>query len=122
MVPGHETVGVIADIGPGAAARWGVDIGGHVAIEPFTSCLNCPNCLAGRARECQRFGMRCYGLLGASESRTPSIRSDRRTMRSEGKSGSPRLAAAKACGVDLTVDAVHRASTMTSERWAGFYG
>jgi alcohol dehydrogenase len=67
MIPGHETVGVIAEIGDSAARAWGVDVGDRVAVEPFVSCQQCPECLAGRARACRTRGMRCYGQLSTTE-------------------------------------------------------
>ena len=63
MIPGHETVGTITEIGPVAAARWGVGVGDRVAIECFQSCMACAACLGGRARVCEQRGMYCYGQL-----------------------------------------------------------
>ena len=37
LVPGHETVGVIEEVGQAAAARWQVGVGDRVAIECFQS-------------------------------------------------------------------------------------
>ena len=48
FVPGHETIGVIDEIGPEAASRWGVSAGDRVAVEVFRSCRACP--AACRAR------------------------------------------------------------------------
>jgi alcohol dehydrogenase len=61
MIPGHETVGTITEIGPVAAQRWGLEAGDRVAVEAFQSCLTCDACLAGRARVCENRGMYCYG-------------------------------------------------------------
>jgi alcohol dehydrogenase len=61
MIPGHETVGTITEIGPVAAARWGLGVGDRVAVEAFQSCLECSACRSGRARVCERRGMYCYG-------------------------------------------------------------
>src|SRR5581483_1369780 len=64
FVPGHETVGVIAAIGPGAARRWGVDVGDRVAVEVFQSCRTCPPCLAREYRHCERHGIGdMYGFI-----------------------------------------------------------
>ena len=41
FVPGHEAVGVIEEIGPDAAQRWGVQAGDRVAVEVFLSCRRC---------------------------------------------------------------------------------
>jgi alcohol dehydrogenase len=35
FVPGHEAVGVIEQVGPAAAERWGVNAGDRVAVEVF---------------------------------------------------------------------------------------
>ncbi len=68
FVPGHEVVGVIEEIGPEAAARWGVAEGDRVALEVFLGCGACPDCRAGETRRCARHGLRTmYGLVGRDE-------------------------------------------------------
>ena len=57
FIPGHETVGTIAALGPRAARRWGVSVGDRVAIEVFQSCRQCANCRRGDYRRCE-----CHGL------------------------------------------------------------
>ncbi len=64
FVPGHETVGVLEEIGPAAADRWGVSPGDRVAVEVFQSCRDCPPCRAGEYRRCVRHGLRdMYGFV-----------------------------------------------------------
>jgi alcohol dehydrogenase len=64
FVPGHETVGVLEEIGPAAAERWGVSSGDRVAVEVFQSCRDCPACRAGEYRRCVRHGLRdMYGFV-----------------------------------------------------------
>ena len=64
FVPGHETVGVIEEIGARAAERWGVAVGDRVAVEVFQSCRDCGRCLAGDYRHCARNGMAdMYGFM-----------------------------------------------------------
>jgi alcohol dehydrogenase len=64
FVPGHETVGTIEAIGPGATQRWGVSEGDRVAVEVFQSCRACENCLAGQYRHCKRHGLAdMYGFI-----------------------------------------------------------
>jgi len=64
LVPGHETVGVIERIGPGAARRWGVAAGDRVAVEVFRSCGRCPACTAGEYRRCREHGLGdMYGFV-----------------------------------------------------------
>ena len=53
VIPGHEVVGVIEDVGPEAAARWGVAPGDRVAVEPNLPCGTCAWCLSGRYVSCQ---------------------------------------------------------------------
>jgi alcohol dehydrogenase len=64
FVPGHETVGIIEQIGPAAAERWGVREGDRVAVEVFQSCRQCDHCLSGAYRHCRRHGLRdMYGYV-----------------------------------------------------------
>ena len=64
FVPGHEAVGVIEQIGPAAAARWGVGPGDRVAVEVFRSCRQCAQCRAGSYRRCERNGLATmYGFV-----------------------------------------------------------
>jgi alcohol dehydrogenase len=68
FVPGHETVGVVDEIGPGAAERWGVRAGERVAVEVFRSCGACEPCRSGRYRFCERNGIRTmYGFVPADD-------------------------------------------------------
>src|SRR4051812_2969043 len=53
FVPGHETVGIIDEIGPAAAERWGVQVGDRVAVEVFQSCRACAACVRGEYRRCE---------------------------------------------------------------------
>ncbi len=72
MVPGHETVGVIDEIGERAAARWGVGVGDRVAVEVFQSCRRCTACRRGDVRGCEQHGLRDpYGVTTAE--RSPSL-------------------------------------------------
>jgi alcohol dehydrogenase len=64
FVPGHETVGVIEELGRAAAQRWGVSVGDRVAVEVFQSCRACDPCRAGDYRRCERHGLRdMYGFV-----------------------------------------------------------
>jgi alcohol dehydrogenase len=58
FVPGHEIVGVVDDVGPTAAERWGVAAGDRVAVVPFQACRACAACRAGDLRHCERHGFR----------------------------------------------------------------
>src|SRR6266571_2615841 len=53
MVPGHEPLGIIEEVSPGAAARWGVKPGDRVAVEILIPCRSCDLCLAGRYMSCR---------------------------------------------------------------------
>ena len=48
VIPGHEPVGRIAALGERARARWGVDVGDLVSVEPGVRCGRCRQCLDGR--------------------------------------------------------------------------
>ena len=64
FVPGHESVGIIEQIGPGAEERWRVAAGDRVAVEVFQSCRSCDACAAGEYRRCQVHGLRdMYGFI-----------------------------------------------------------
>src|SRR5690606_13677428 len=69
FVPGHETVGVLDQIGPAAAERWGVEVGDRVAVEVFQSCRRCDACRTGAYRRCERHGIGdMYGFIAADRS------------------------------------------------------
>jgi threonine dehydrogenase-like Zn-dependent dehydrogenase len=51
-IPGHEPLGIIADIGAEAAARWGVAPGDRVAVEPLIACGHCDMCARGEPNTC----------------------------------------------------------------------
>jgi alcohol dehydrogenase len=64
FVPGHESVGIIEELGSAAAQRWGVAVGQRVAVEVFQSCRACDSCRAGEYRRCRRHGLRdMYGFV-----------------------------------------------------------
>jgi alcohol dehydrogenase len=72
FVPGHETVGVLEEVGARAAKRWGVRAGDRVAVEVFQSCRDCDECRAGRYRRCVKHGLRdMYGFIPVE--RAPSL-------------------------------------------------
>ncbi|GAA2353129.1 zinc-binding dehydrogenase [Saccharopolyspora halophila] len=53
VIPGHEPMGVIEEIGEEAAARWGVEPGDRVALEVIVPCRSCRDCLTGRYQACR---------------------------------------------------------------------
>lgn len=68
FIPGHETVGVVEEIGPDAEARWGVTKGQRVAVEVFQSCRSCDPCRRGDYRRCDRHGLATmYGFVSVDE-------------------------------------------------------
>jgi alcohol dehydrogenase len=72
FVPGHETVGIVEEIGSAAARRLGVAAGDRVAVEVFQSCRACGPCRRGEYRRCERHGLRdMYGFVPAS--RAPGL-------------------------------------------------
>ncbi len=52
LIPGHEPIGVIEEIGPDASKRWRVEAGDRVALEPHISCGLCARCLVGSYHLC----------------------------------------------------------------------
>jgi alcohol dehydrogenase len=68
FVPGHETVGVVEQIGDTAAQRWGVARGDRVAVEVFQSCRECEACRAGAYQRCVRHGLGdMYGYISVDK-------------------------------------------------------
>lgn len=61
IIPGHEIVGRIAEVGAVAAQRWGVRPGDRVAVESIVRCGFCPNCIVGRYKHCPN--AQVYGTL-----------------------------------------------------------
>jgi threonine dehydrogenase-like Zn-dependent dehydrogenase len=56
VIPGHEPLGVIAEIGAEARRRWGVDEGDRVAVRSGYGCGRCEACGRGEPRACPRRG------------------------------------------------------------------
>lgn len=56
VIPGHEPVGVIEEIGEVAARRWSVARGERVAVEALLPCGHCPACVQGAYRLCRGGG------------------------------------------------------------------
>ncbi|CAB4888685.1 MAG: alcohol dehydrogenase catalytic domain-containing protein [Actinobacteria bacterium] len=64
LVPGHEPVGVIDEIGSDAAERWRLAPGDRVAVEPFLPCGGCRYCLSGSYEHCNGWAqMMSYGFV-----------------------------------------------------------
>jgi threonine dehydrogenase-like Zn-dependent dehydrogenase len=53
MIPGHEPVGIVEELGERAAERWGVQLGDRVALEIIIPCRVCDLCLMGRYLSCR---------------------------------------------------------------------
>jgi threonine dehydrogenase-like Zn-dependent dehydrogenase len=67
VIPGHEPVGVIEEIGEVAAKRWGVARGDRVAVEALLPCGHCRDCVAGRYRLCRARGVISgYGYISTA--------------------------------------------------------
>jgi threonine dehydrogenase-like Zn-dependent dehydrogenase len=65
IIPGHEPLGVIDEIGDIAARRWGVSTGDRVAVEPLMPCGTCPLCLGGFYTSCtsRKLNQRLYSCI-----------------------------------------------------------
>jgi threonine dehydrogenase-like Zn-dependent dehydrogenase len=53
VIPGHEPIGIIEEIGLEAARRWGLQQGDRVAVEPTLGCGRCRACMTGNHRRCR---------------------------------------------------------------------
>jgi threonine dehydrogenase-like Zn-dependent dehydrogenase len=53
LIPGHEPIGRIVEVGPEAAKQWKVKVGDRIALEPTLSCGRCDLCLSGSYHDCQ---------------------------------------------------------------------
>jgi threonine dehydrogenase-like Zn-dependent dehydrogenase len=53
LIPGHEPIGRIVEIGSEAARRWKLKVGDRIALEPNLSCGCCDLCLTGSYHVCQ---------------------------------------------------------------------
>ena len=62
-IPGHEPLGVIAEIGPQAQQRWHVNVGDRVAVRSRYGCGQCEACAREDHRRCANGGG--YGFTGA---------------------------------------------------------
>lgn len=70
LIPGHEPLGIVEEVGERAAERWGVAPGDRVAVEILRPCHSCDHCLTGRYMSCpNRDG--AYGMTPLS--REPSL-------------------------------------------------
>jgi threonine dehydrogenase-like Zn-dependent dehydrogenase len=70
VIPGHEPIGIIEEIGPEAGRRWNLKKGDRVAVEPTLGCGRCGACMTGNYRRC-RIGrpgakLAAYGFLPTS--------------------------------------------------------
>ncbi|MGH6718142.1 MAG: zinc-dependent alcohol dehydrogenase [Alphaproteobacteria bacterium] len=66
LIPGHEPVGTLVEVGADAARAWGVSAGDRVAVEPHLSCGFCRSCLDGAYHLCKGVwaeGLPSYGFL-----------------------------------------------------------
>jgi len=65
VIPGHEPIGRIVEIGKDAEKLWGVKRGDRVALEPHLSCGRCELCLGGSYHNCRSLmppgAPPCYG-------------------------------------------------------------
>jgi threonine dehydrogenase-like Zn-dependent dehydrogenase len=69
-IAGHESLGIIEEIGERAAQRWGVNAGDRVALESYLPCRACDMCRRGEFMSC-RTGSFAYGFFPTS--RQPAL-------------------------------------------------
>lgn len=66
VIPGHEPLGIVEELGERAARRWGVREGDRVALEVIVPCRACDDCLTGRYQFC-RNRTAGHGVTGIAE-------------------------------------------------------
>ncbi|MBV1904542.1 MAG: zinc-binding dehydrogenase [Pseudomonadales bacterium] len=64
VVPGHEPVGIIEEIGSIAAKRWNVKKGDRVAVETMLPCGFCRPCVSGKYNLCIAAGEKGINAYG----------------------------------------------------------
>jgi threonine dehydrogenase-like Zn-dependent dehydrogenase len=70
VVPGHEPLGIITEIGDRARERWGVSVGDRVAVRSGYGCGRCEACARYEPRACRTRG----GTYGFTDVRkAPSL-------------------------------------------------
>jgi threonine dehydrogenase-like Zn-dependent dehydrogenase len=63
VVPGHEPLGIVAEIGERAAARMGVEAGDRVAVRSRYGCGTCESCARGDHHRCANGGNYGFTLV-----------------------------------------------------------
>jgi threonine dehydrogenase-like Zn-dependent dehydrogenase len=67
LIPGHEPLGVIEEIGDEASRRWGLRAGDRVAVEALLPCGHCAACVQGLHTQCRGDGaIPAYGYRPVS--------------------------------------------------------
>jgi threonine dehydrogenase-like Zn-dependent dehydrogenase len=65
LIPGHEPVGTVIEIGEVASSRWRVERGDRVCVETLMPCGHCRQCRDGAYRLCSgRTGLNGFGYIG----------------------------------------------------------
>ncbi|WP_436778276.1 zinc-dependent alcohol dehydrogenase [Yinghuangia sp. YIM S09857] len=73
VVPGHEPVGVVVEIGDEAAARRGLRRGDRVAVDPFLPCWRCRSCVGGSYEFCTGWGDAAHSLGAIPVATAPGL-------------------------------------------------
>jgi threonine dehydrogenase-like Zn-dependent dehydrogenase len=70
VIAGHESLGIVEEVGERAAQRWGVQPGDRVALESYLPCRDCDMCRRGEFMSCRSGGF-AYGFFPTS--REPAL-------------------------------------------------
>jgi len=73
VIPGHEPLGFIEEIGAEASRRWGLKVGDRVVVEAILSCGRCELCRSGRRHLCFADGKGFCAYAYTPLSKPPSL-------------------------------------------------
>jgi threonine dehydrogenase-like Zn-dependent dehydrogenase len=67
IIPGHEFVGEVVELGPGAGEKYGLEVGDHAISENIVPCWECRYCKRGNYNMCSLLNLALYCTCIASQ-------------------------------------------------------